>query len=102
MSPKAIQDYCAAHANLALARQYPVYFSGAPECCDACGRSLAAEEFLGDCEIPGQNGWALFCGHCITAHRLTFGWGRGQLYQRVSDEEGEWLLVAGFPPPETD
>jgi hypothetical protein len=102
MTPEAIKDYCATHANLALARQDPLYFSGAPKCCDACGRALAEEEFLCDCEVPGKSGWAFFGGHCIAAHRLEFDWGRGQMYQRVDGADGEWLLVAGFPPPETD
>lgn len=102
MTRYQIHGYCAAHANLALARQDPMYLSGAPELCDACGRSLSDETFLGDCEVPGSDAWAFFCGSCITAHRLAFGWGRGQLYQRVNDAQGQWLLVAGFAPTEID
>lgn len=48
MKPEAVKDYCSTHANLALARQDPVYFSGAPDYCDACGRSLFLEEFLAE------------------------------------------------------
>lgn len=94
----AADAHCAQIADPDRASLDPVYFSGPPEQCDACGRPIACESYFGDCEFPGQGGWGYACATCITGLGLRFGWGKGQLYQRTDEPEPQWQMVAGFPP----
>lgn len=40
----------------------------------------------------------VFCGACIKIHRFQFDQGYGQMYKRVSDTDGKFLMVAVGSP----
>lgn len=69
-----------------------------PESCDFCGEDLSNHRLFVDGRLRGQIAWGNMCAECFTRNGEGIGWGRGQLYQRQSD--GEWLMVAGFRPPD--
>ncbi len=79
--------------------------------CNLCGKTLDKERFIIDGEVKetpqtilpngGSAGqWAYMCTHCFSTRGVGIGWGRGQLYEQISD--GEWLQVAGFQPESDD
>lgn len=95
--------------DLERAQKNPDYCYDNPENCDLCGASLLQEEFLVDGEAKGteqisvpsggsMGQWAYMCATCFANRGVAIVWGHGQLYQR--QENGSWLLVAGFPPEE--
>jgi hypothetical protein len=76
------------------------YFIGAPENCDVCDCSLEDCKFMVDGPVgPIRGAWGCMCGDCFVFGGGKIGVGTGQLYL---NEEGEWLLVGGFPPDEED
>lgn len=97
---KSAEAYCDRCSDLSQAQAHGVYFGGAPDACDACGKDLAAMKYFADCEVAASGAWGYLCPHCVASKRICFGWGRGQLYQRVGNGVTGWLLVAGFGPSE--
>jgi len=83
-------------ADEAEGRRIGDYYSNPPETCDACGCEMAQRAFFVDARLRGQIMFDSLCAECFLAKGEGIGWGQGQLYQREPD--GEWLLVAGFPP----
>jgi hypothetical protein len=74
------------------------FFIGAPDKCDLCGRSLSQEKYMIDGGVRPSGIGACMCARCFDRRGQRLGWGYGQLYLRIEDK---WLLVAGFPPEET-
>lgn len=68
-----------------------------PEECDLCSCMLVEEKYMIDGKIKGTSGWGHMCSDCFGFNGEGLGWGIGQLYLRQGEN---WLLVAGFPPPE--
>ncbi|NBQ70804.1 MAG: hypothetical protein EBU46_19020 [Nitrosomonadaceae bacterium] len=102
MEENTSKAYCAARADLARAYSDPIYLGDPPDACDYCLNPLESESYFGDCMMPGEDYWVYLCSHCIKNNQLEFGWGKGQLYKRVNDSDGDWLLVAGFSRKTTD
>lgn len=74
--------------------------------CNLCGKSLVKERFVIDGEVtetsqvtlPNGDGvgqWAYMCSSCFAKRGVGIRWGKGQLYEQIS--QGEWLRVAGGP-----
>jgi hypothetical protein len=79
----------------------------APDHCSICHAEFTGHRFMVDGEIRGTpqvtlpggetaGQWGYMCAQCFYRHGYRVIWGRGQLYERTA--EGDWLLVAGFPP----
>jgi len=64
--------------------------------CDLCERSLADRKYVVNGRLRGDLMWAYMCSQCFLRRGEGLGWGNGQLYSRQPN--GDWLLVAGFPP----
>jgi len=60
---------------------------------------MEEKQFFGDGRLRGQIAFASMCAECFLKNGEEAGWGKGQIYQRELD--GQWLLVAGFPPEES-
>ncbi|MEW6690575.1 MAG: hypothetical protein AB1452_15975 [Pseudomonadota bacterium] len=86
--------------NLERAEREEQIYLNAPDECDLCNRSFEGQTYMIDCQIEGQGGaWGNVCSVCYEKAGAGIAWGKGQLYKRRAD--GEWLLVAGFPPKES-
>ncbi|MCF8131351.1 MAG: hypothetical protein K9N10_22810 [Deltaproteobacteria bacterium] len=73
-------------------------FAGPVEACDFCRRDLNDCRYFVDGRVPGGMMFAYFCPDCVVAKGGQIGWGSGQLYKH--EPNGDWLMVAGFPPDE--
>ena len=77
----------------------PDYASGVEEC-GACQCDLRTRGLAIDGALKGQGMWGYFCIPCFLRECEGIGWGKGQLYAK--QPSGEWRLVAGFPPIESE
>lgn len=79
--------------------------------CNLCGRELAPFGYVIDGEVKGTpqtaipggstvGQWAYMCPSCFSRRGVGVKWGAGQLYERQPD--GEWLMVGGFSPEDSD
>lgn len=84
-------------ADLDYGKKLEQFFVGAPEECDLCGCLLSEEKYMIDGKIKDTAAWGCICADCYGFNGEGIGWGIGQLYLR---QEDDWLLVAGFPPPD--
>lgn len=96
-SKSSARTYCPRQADKSRGLLDPTYFSGAPVDCDLCGQPIRNGRYFSDCEVPNTEQWGYLCEDCTTSHKIFFGWGIGQLYERLQTSESRWLLVAGFP-----
>lgn len=71
-----------------------------PTTCDICSGSLDKYTFFIDGVVEGTMEWANMCPQCFTSRGQGVAWGKGQLYMR--QEDGTWVMTAGFPPEEND
>lgn len=94
----AAEANCARRVRIKRALVKPLYFCGSPGRCECCGEDLSGQRYFGDCKVPPGSAWGMLCPECIHTLGVAFGWGRAQLYRRVDHPDGQWLLVAGFPP----
>jgi|GEM_PF-329150 len=72
------------------------YLLSVPDECDICSIPFQVEPFMIDGKINGQMAFASMCADCHYFYGEGIGWGKGQVYQKINDEN--WLLVGGFPP----
>jgi SpoVK/Ycf46/Vps4 family AAA+-type ATPase len=86
-------------ANIAIPAEIntrnPVYRKHAKHC-DICGCTLEVRGLLIDGRVGGGLKWANMCADCFNDRGVGIGCGKGQLYARQPN--GDWRLVAGFPP----
>ena len=103
-APPGEAEYSEAEQELAAmvdeeqARQRGCLYSPRPETCQFCGCDLNTRSFFVDGRVQASIAFASMCADCAIVHGAGIGWGKGQLYRRQTD--GEWLLVAGFGPPD--
>lgn len=71
-------------------------YSCPPDSCDQCGQSFDDSTMFVDGRLKGDLMWSIMCADCFNSHGEGIGWGNGQLYMKRAD--GDWLMVAGFPP----
>lgn len=71
-------------------------YDNAPDVCDCCGESFDGQQYMIDGAIKGSIAWANMCAGCFSREGKGIGWGKGQLY--LKQDDGSWLMVAGFPP----
>ena len=79
-------------------RHTPQYAYNA-ERCDFCGCALSDRALFVDGRLEGDAMWANMCAQCFAAKGEGIRWGDGQLYARQPN--GDWRMVAGFPPSES-
>jgi hypothetical protein len=60
----------------------PQYWSGNPETCDICHKSLD-ETFIDGATTIGP--WAIMCKHCFNIFGRGLGLGKGQRYEKQPD-----------------
>ena len=96
--PRPAEQQLAKLADQVEGRRRQEYYSNPSDACDACGCSLTQRAFFVDGRLRGQIMFASLCAKCFFEKGEGIGWGQGQVYQREPD--GQWLLVAGFPPKE--
>jgi hypothetical protein len=85
--------------DLERARREPT-FANPSERCDLCSVRLADDEYFIDGAVKGAGTWANMCPQCHLERGEGIGWGFGQLFMR--QEDGSWLMVAGFRPDDPD
>ncbi len=68
--------------------------------CGACQCDLTTRGLAVDGALKGRSMWGYFCIPCFLRECEGIGWGKGQLYAK--QPSGEWRLVAGFPPIESE
>lgn len=76
--------------------QRPTDYAAGAEECDYCHRSFDRCGLFVDGKLRGDSMWANMCASCFPKHGEGIGWGRGQIFARQAN--GDWRLVAGFPP----
>ena len=67
--------------------------------CDFCRCSLTIRGLFVDGRLRGEAIWGNMCAKCFDSKGAGIGWGSGQLYAR--QRNGDWRMVAGFPPKES-
>lgn len=95
-SDQLLEEY----ADVAQGQKAGQYCIGVPDTCDLCGRSFNNRKYLVDGRLKSDLMWAYMCSGCFLKRGEGIGWGQGQLFARQLDDE--WLLVAGFPPDESE
>ena len=85
--------------NDQIAENEPQFASDADDC-GGCSNALDKYGVFIDGRLRGQLTWATLCAKCFIHIGEGVGWGKGQLYARQPN--GDWRLVAGFPPKESD
>jgi hypothetical protein len=83
-------------ADLEKAASVGQTYSNPPDCCDQCNHSLDDSTLFVDGRLKGDFMWAIMCPSCFKRQGEGIAWGKGQLYQK--QDNGDWLLVAGFSP----
>lgn len=76
------------------------WHSDPPDSCDYCSKGMSESVFFVDGKVRDGIQWANMCPDCFFVHGEAVRWGAGQLYQQV--RPNEWLMVAGFPPDDSD
>jgi hypothetical protein len=64
--------------------------------CGICNTSIASRALFVDGRFRDELMWGNLCAECFLERGAGIGWGTGQLFAKQDD--GEWRLVAGFPP----
>ncbi|MGD0358598.1 MAG: hypothetical protein ABSA73_13425 [Terracidiphilus sp.] len=66
--------------------------------CGICGCNLNDRGLHIDGRLRDDLKWSNMCTECLKKSGEGIGWGKGQLYARQPN--GDWRLIAGFPPEE--
>jgi hypothetical protein len=80
--------------------QNDAQFASGVSDCDGCGNSLDNHGLFIDGRLREQTGWANLCAKCFIHMGEGVGWGKGQMYAKQPN--GDWRMVAGFPPNDSD
>lgn len=75
-----------------------------PETCDLCSVNLTNAALFVDGQIADGR-WSFMCMTCYGTHGVGIGWGVGQLYRLMPENEtGErnWVSIAGGDPNPAD
>lgn len=86
--------------DIRKAKQRQIHSSPHPNTCGMCSKELLKEKYYIDGALKRSGVWTNMCPSCFFEHGEGIGWGEGQLYMQV--KKGSWLMVAGFPPTETE
>ncbi|HOI38106.1 MAG TPA: hypothetical protein PLF11_12065 [Bacillota bacterium] len=90
----------AGHADFQQGEEREQTCPAPPKTCDLCGRNLGDRTFFVDGRLRNSLMWANMCSGCFLQRGEGLGWGRGQLFARLTD--GRWLLVGGWRPDELE
>jgi hypothetical protein len=91
-SEKKLQSY----ENLEEGLRRSETYANPSDTCDICGKSFANRRFMIDGSLKEQRlMWACMCSCCFLTQGEGIGWGKGQLYTQLDNDE--WLMTAGFP-----
>jgi hypothetical protein len=90
-----------AHENLVEGVRRNDTYAGASEECDICDKPFSSRRFMVDGNRRGRGiEWACMCSACFLREGEGIGYGKGQLYTHMDNDE--WLMTGGFPPQEMD
>ena len=98
MNRKIAYENLARLVDLETGIQCKETYYNAPDTCGCCNEPFAGQTYMVDGALKGSIAWANMCAVCFYREGKGIGWGEGQLYLRQDD--GSWLLVAGFQPDE--
>jgi hypothetical protein len=96
----AAEAALAKQINEAEVNSHEADYAGGAQKCDFCQCRLDTRGLYVDGMTRADMSWANMCAPCFSVRGAGLGWGTGQLYARQPN--GDWRLVAGFPPSVKD